>query len=77
VQVGLVNGSCFGQRQCGLYPQLLEDREAWKQRLGGWWRFLGRGDAVQRMAATATANESQLHPPVPVTASCARCSRWQ
>ncbi len=35
VQVGLVNGQVFlVNASVGLYPQLLEDREAWKQRLG-------------------------------------------
>jgi diacylglycerol kinase family enzyme len=35
VQVGLVNGQLFlVNASVGLYPQLLEDREAWKQRLG-------------------------------------------
>ena len=35
VQVGLVNGHAFlVNASVGLYPQLLEDREAWKQRFG-------------------------------------------
>jgi len=35
VQVGLVNGHAFlVNASVGLYPQLLEDREAWKQRYG-------------------------------------------
>ena len=35
VQVGLVNGEVFlVNASVGLYPQLLEDREVWKQRLG-------------------------------------------
>lgn len=35
VQVGLVNGAVFlVNASVGLYPQLLEDREVWKQRLG-------------------------------------------
>lgn len=35
VQVGLVNEQVFlVNASVGLYPQLLEDREAWKQRLG-------------------------------------------
>lgn len=35
VQAGLVNGQVFlVNASVGLYPQLLEDREAWKQRLG-------------------------------------------
>lgn len=35
VQVGLVNGHVFlVNASVGLYPQLLEDREAWKRRLG-------------------------------------------
>ncbi|MBC7608339.1 MAG: diacylglycerol kinase [Polaromonas sp.] len=35
VQVGLVNGRVFlVNASLGLYPQLLEDREAWKQKLG-------------------------------------------
>ena len=35
VQVGLVNEQLFlVNASVGLYPQLLEDREAWKQRLG-------------------------------------------
>ena len=34
-QVGLVNGEVFlVNASLGLYPQVLEDREAWKQRLG-------------------------------------------
>ena len=37
VQVGLVNGAVFlVNASVGLYPQLLEDREVWKQRLGRW-----------------------------------------
>ncbi len=35
VQVGLVNGRVFlVNASLGLYPQLLEDREVWKQKLG-------------------------------------------
>jgi diacylglycerol kinase family enzyme len=35
VQVGLVNGRVFlVNASLGLYPQLLEDRETWKQKLG-------------------------------------------
>jgi len=35
VQVGLVNGRAFlVNASVGLYPQLLEDREAWKQQFG-------------------------------------------
>ena len=35
VQVGLVNDRVFlVNASLGLYPQLLEDREAWKKRLG-------------------------------------------
>jgi diacylglycerol kinase family enzyme len=35
VQVGLVNGRAFlVNASVGLYPQLLEDRESWKQRIG-------------------------------------------
>jgi len=35
VQVGLVNGRAFlVNASVGLYPKLLEDREAWKQQLG-------------------------------------------
>ena len=35
VQVGLVNGQVFlVNASVGLYPQMLEDREAWKKRLG-------------------------------------------
>ena len=35
VQVGLLNGRLFlVNASLGLYPQLLEDREAWKQKLG-------------------------------------------
>lgn len=37
VQVGMVNEHVFlVNASLGLYPQVLEDREAWKQRLGRW-----------------------------------------
>jgi diacylglycerol kinase family enzyme len=48
VQVGLVNGRVFlVNASLGLYPELLEDREAWKQRFG-------RSRLVAMAAAAAT-----------------------
>lgn len=45
VQVGLLNGRVFlVNASLGLYPQLLEDREAWKQQFGrSRWVALGAG----------------------------------
>jgi diacylglycerol kinase family enzyme len=46
VQVGLVNDKVFlVNASLGLYPQLLEDREAWKRRLGR-SRFVAFGAAL-------------------------------
>lgn len=46
VQVGLVNGRIFlVNASVGLYPQLLADREAWKQRYGR-KRFVALGAAL-------------------------------
>lgn len=55
VQVGLLNGKAFlVNASLGLYPTLLEDREAWKQRYG-------RGRLVAFWAALATLLRAHRH----------------
>ena len=54
VQVGKVNGRVFlVNASVGLYPQLLENREAWKQKLG-------RSRAVAFASGLATLLRSQI-----------------
>jgi len=54
-QVGLVNGRAFlVNASLGLYPQVLEDREAWKQRLG-------RSRLVAFFAALVTLVQARRH----------------
>jgi diacylglycerol kinase family enzyme len=57
VQAGQVNGRLFlVNASLGLYPQLLEDREAWKQQLGR-----SRGVAFISGIATLLQSRKQLH----------------
>jgi diacylglycerol kinase family enzyme len=57
VQVGQVNGRVFlVNASVGLYPQLLEDREAWKKK---WWR--SRFVAFAAGMATLLKWRKQLH----------------
>ncbi len=72
VQVGLVGDRVFlVNASLGLYPQLLEDREAWKQQLGRsrWVAFgaglatLLRGHRSLRLRVEAQGTERELRTP--------------
>ena len=65
VQVGLVNGQVFlVNASVGLYPQLLEDREAWKQRLG-------RSRAVAFVSGVATLLRARRQLPLQIESTAA------